>query len=123
MYQVMFQLFILHTYNMSVICWNFREAKTCKYIQLFKLDEMFIDCYRLLTVTTHFKIFYISSTFTNITVSFISITFCCSPLKQYLLLSYAFFLKSKSNIFRFFYFFSASNDQRFLAFKNILCLS
>ena len=32
------------TYNMPVICWNSREAKTCwKCIHLFKLDETFID--------------------------------------------------------------------------------
>ena len=101
MYLGMFQPFILHTYNMSVIYWNSREAKTCcKYIYLFKLDEMFIDCYRLLTVTTHFKIFYIPSTFTNIIMSFISITFCCSPLKQcLLLLSYVFFLNQNLTFF------------------------
>ena len=34
------------TYNISVICWNSREAKTCwKCIHLFKLDETFVDCY------------------------------------------------------------------------------
>ena len=32
------------TYNISVICWNSHEAKTCwKCIHLFKLDETFID--------------------------------------------------------------------------------
>ena len=34
------------TYNISVICWNSREAKTCwNCIHLFKLDKTFIDCY------------------------------------------------------------------------------
>ena len=32
------------TYNISVICWNSHEAKTCwKCIHLFKLEETFID--------------------------------------------------------------------------------
>ena len=107
------------TYNMSVICWNSREAKTCwKCIHLFKLvsTKHLYDCYAKQWLahfsgycTSHLLLFHFSN-------------LCCPPLKQCLfLLSYALFLKSKSNIFSFSFISMLRMNNLFFAFKNKNC--
>ena len=74
------------TYNISVICWNSREAKTCwKCIHLFKLDETFIDCYAKQRLT-QFPRYFISHllwliwqylSFQSVLINqFVSLTLC-----------------------------------------------
>ena len=117
----MFQPFILHVtclWFAGTLAKPKHVGNAFTYLNLTK---------RLLTVTLSsgyhtFQDIYISSTFTNITMPFISITLCCSPLKQCLLLPYAFFFKSKSyTFFVFFIIFMLWMTNLFFAFKNKNC--
>ena len=71
--------------------------------------------------TTLFKIFYISSTFTNI-IPFISISFCCSPLKQGLfVLPYVIFWNKNLTFFASFIISVLRMTNSFFASKNKNC--
>ena len=112
-----FQPFILHiTY---AICCNSREAKTCwKCTHLFKLvstNETFIWLLHQTVASTLFKIFYISSTFTNITISIISTNFIVLHWSNFFSFFHMPLFKIKH--FLLLSYFCASNEQLIFYFQ------
>ena len=112
------------TYNMFVICCNSREVKTCwKCIHLFKLvlTKRLYGYYAKQWLATLLKILYISSTFTNITISFVSITFVVLHWSNVFFYFHVSFLKINKNqditLFASFFHFYASIDQLIFGFQ------
>ena len=114
------------TYNMYAICCNSCEAKTClKYIHLFKLvsmNETFIWLLRWIMASALFKILYTSSTFTNITILFISTFVVLHQSNVFFFFHISFF---KINHFLLLFYFCASNEQLIFYFQKqeLSCLS